>query len=148
MIEFELKPKEGISEIKFGMNRAEVRSTMESIYNEKGDAGAEYYFDNSLQFNYEDDTLSFIEIAIGHAPPFKLSIFKTAVHRVGEKRLFELLSNNDRINPKLSDENSPLFQKGIITLWRRLKNKKWESIGIGDDRYYKQCIELNKEYED
>lgn len=149
MIEFELIPKQGISDIRFGMEKSEVRKLMEQNYNVKVKSlDKDYYFDSCLQFNYENNTLSFIEVAIGSPPPFKLRVFNTAIHKIGEKRLLELLEKEDELDTELSEENSPLFKNNIITLWRRFKNKKWEAVGIGDDRFYKESVRIMNEYKD
>lgn len=149
MIEFELIPKQGISDIRFGMEKSEVRKLMEQNYNVKVKSlDKDYYFDSCLQFNYENNTLSFIEVAIGSPPPFKLRVFNTAIHKIGEKRLFELLEKEDELDTELSEENSPLFKNNIITLWRRFKNKKWEAVGIGDDRFYRESVRIMNEYKD
>jgi hypothetical protein len=67
----ELIPNVGLPDIRFGMNRMEVRKKMNDHYGASDyklrSENTECYFKNSLQFSYENDnTLSFIETA---SPP-------------------------------------------------------------------------------
>ena len=149
MIIIELIPKKGIEHINFGMTRDEVRSIMVSKYNagtpEKRNDETECYFENSLQFSYEDDeTLSFIEIS--SYPPIAVRILGINTWEIDGKELLELIKQNDTMNEQISEGGyNPIFQENIITLYEldeqydvigEFKGEKWGAIGIGDSRYY------------
>lgn len=146
----ELIPKVGIEHIKFGMTRADVRSIMiakyDAGYPEERNDETECYFENSLQFSYEnDDTLSFIEIS--SYPPIGVKILGINTWEIDGKELLELLKEKDTMNEKISEGGyNPIFQDNIITLYELdeqydvvggFKGEKWAAIGIGDSRYYK-----------
>jgi len=146
----ELIPKIGIEHINFGITRAEVRSIMMNKYDagspEKRNDETECYFENSLQFSYEqDDTLSFIEIS--SYPPIGARILGINTWEIDGKELLKLLKEKDTINEEISEGGyNPIFKENIITLYEldeqydvigEFKGEKWGAIGIGDKRYYK-----------
>lgn len=151
----ELIPKKGIEHIDFGMTRDEVRSIMVDKYNAgspvKRQEKTECFFENSLQFSFEEDnTLSFIEVS--SYPPIGVRILGINTWEVDGKELLDFLNGRDKMNEKISEGGSnPIFQENIITLYEldeqydvigEFKGEKWAAIGIGDLRYYKSICEI------
>lgn len=151
----ELIPKVGIKHVNFGMTREEVRSIMILKYNssppEMRNNETECYFENSLQFSYEqDDTLTFIEIS--SYPPIGVKILGINSWEIDGKELLKFLNNIDVMNEDISEGgHNPIFQNNIITLYDldnqydeygEFKGEKWGAIGIGDNRYYEAICKI------
>lgn len=151
----ELIPKKGIEYINFGMTRDEVRSIMISKYKagspHKRNEETECYFENSLQFSFEeDDTLSFIEIS--SYPPIAVKILGINTWEIDGKELLKLLKKKDNMNEEISEGGyNPIFKENIITLYEldeqydvigEFKGEKWGAIGIGDSRYYEAVCNI------
>jgi hypothetical protein len=153
----ELIPKKGIEHIQFGMSRKEVQLIMIEKYNsappQKRDEDTDCYFENSLQFGFEqDETLSFIEVS--SYPPIGVRLFDLNVWEIDGKELFKALSQIDAVNDKISEGGSnPIFIENIIALYdldeqydnsEDASTQKWGSIGIGDSRYYDTICQIHK----
>lgn len=139
----------------FGMHKTEVRKKMKEIYGvanfEARGEETECYFDNSLQFSYEEDeTLSFIETSA--PPPIFVTILGIRTWEISGDLLLSILSEKDTLNMELLGMGcNPIFQKTHIVLWGldeqydHIGNQdvpKWGAIGIGDDRYYNKICSI------
>lgn len=152
----EFIPLKGIPHITFGMQRSLVREIIQKEYTEEKPAlrrpETDCYFENSLQFSYEeDDTLSFIEAG----PPLTVvKIFGINTWEVSGEELLNYLSGIDSINHEISEGGAnPIFKNNIITLWDLDEQydhvggyitRKWGAIGIGDERYYNAICDIYK----
>jgi hypothetical protein len=158
MIEIEFLPKKGIPFIDFGTDRKEVQRIMISQYGASDPVArsenTDCYFENSLQFSFEEDnSLSFIEAST--PPPVGVKLLGMDTWKISGRKLLNFLKTKDEINLKLSEGGeSPIFKNYIITLWDLDKQydhfggftkKKWGTIGIGDERYYKAISEIFEE---
>lgn len=154
-ITIDLIPNIGLKDIRFGMHKDEVHKVMYELYGVTSfiprNKETECYFDNSLQFSYEEDeTLSFIETAA--PPPIFVTILGINTWEVPGDKLLALLKEKDSINMEISDGGcNPIFENTHITLWDLdeqydhigdYKTLKWGAIGIGDERYYKSICHL------
>lgn len=151
----ELIPNQGLKSITFGMHRLEVRQKMKELYGitdwKERNQQTECYFENSLQFSFEEDgTLSFIEAAA--APPVYVILFGIKTWEISGAELQNLLSEKDSINMAISEGGwNPVFEKLHITLWDldeqydhvgNQTTPKWGAIGIGDERYYREICKI------
>lgn len=152
----ELIPRVGIHGIPFGSSRAHVRLTMELKYGggepSPRSSQTDCYFENSLQFSFEDDdTLSFIEVA--SPPPVYAVILGIRTWEIDGAELLSALSKVDVVRNEISEGGaSPIFRKTWIGLWD-LNNQydhvgaqdkeKWGAIGIGDRRYYESICKIH-----
>lgn len=145
----EFIPNVGIDGIQFGATREDVRRVMRTRFSQdqatpRGEE-TDCYFDNSLQFSFEEDeTLSFIEAAA--PPPVHVRLLGMNTWEMPGVELLEKLQKIDKINAAISEEgNCPIFVKNRIALGDldeqydrvgRHKHPMWGAIGIGDERYY------------
>ena len=151
----ELIPNLGTEYFTFGMHKAEVRNKMKEIYGVDNHVArgeeTECYFNNSLQFSYEDDeTLTFIEISA--PPPVFVTILGIKTWEIPGDLLLKLLCEKDIMNMEISGAGSnPIFEKTHIALWDLDKQYdhignyrvlKWGAIGIGDERYYNKICSI------
>lgn len=153
----EFIPKVGIAYVPFGAKRQEVREVLSKHYS----AGSpklrgnetDCYFNNSLQFSFEqDDTLSFIEASA--PPPISIQLFGINTWEIGGVELLERLKALDSIRMEISEGGAnPIFLNNWITLWDldaqydRTGGEeipKWGAIGIGDRRYYEAICKIHK----
>ncbi len=135
--------------IPFGSPRDEVRRAMATDISAgppqpRGD-DTDCYYENSLQFSFEDGTLSFIEAAA--PPPVAIKLMGIDTWKINGAELRRALDGLDAINEAVSEDgHNPIYRNNIITLWDLDiqydhlgggKQEKWGAIGIGDERYYK-----------
>ena len=142
-MKLDLTPTKSIGPIELGMTRDEVRSVMEHAgypfcYEKKT---MDYFFENSIQTEYEDGTVSFIGIACDQR--IELIYKGKDLFDLSAKEVFELIADSEKENHQYN-ENEYLFPDQITTLWeadsqydkkRNEERVAWAQIGIGDERH-------------
>ena len=145
-----------MANIGFGATREHVRTVMATQYSEEARTprgpAIDCFFQNSLQFSFEDDnTLSFIEAAA--PPPIHVRLLGMNTWEMSGSELLAQLEKVDTINTAISEGgNCPIFMNNYIALWDLdeqydhvggYKHPKWAAIGIGDDRYYGAICDIH-----
>lgn len=144
VLDVELLPHLGAGPLRFGMPRAEVRSTLSGLgfplshENETLD----YFCENSIRTEYTDGSASFIEFS-GHAlvvPRYRGS----DVFSVTAEELFDAIAKGESAGTHAYDPLEYVFPEQIIALWEAdpqydlrgsYKRMVWGAVGVGDARY-------------
>ena len=138
---FEIKPHIGIGNVELNMSRSDVKK----IIGEKHFSGSkeemDYYFDNSLQIEFENDKADFI--GISYHPSYNVIYKNINVFDTEAKELFNLIASNENANHEF-DANEYLFPEQVVTLWDadeqydRIGSETrsiWAEIGVGSQNY-------------
>jgi hypothetical protein len=141
---FELLPRVGAGRLRFGMSRADVRSTMSGLgfplNNEH--LTLDHFCESAICVEYIDESLSFIEFWCHDSivPRYR----GTDVFSVTAQELFATIAGVEGGKPHAYDPTEYLFQEQIIALWRAdsqydLRTDQtrvvWGTVGVGDVRY-------------
>jgi hypothetical protein len=141
-MEFLIKPNDGIGAIKLGMTRKQVKELLAEHFS-SSDNTIDFYFDNSLQIEFEKEFVDFIGISQNDA--YKVSYENIDAFDVDGARLFSAISANESKSHMLN-ESEYIFPEQIITLWEMdeqydylgsHKRKVWAQVGIGTKSYLK-----------
>lgn len=160
-MKFELKPREGINDISFGMNSEEVQiklgepeSTREQSIIQLGDVSipepkTDYYFENSLQISYDkDDSVEFIEIAFKESK-LEVSVYGLRINKLTAVEIISFLSNEKNLKYDENDDEFPYTYNFIdqdLTFWRQVlpeddtdeDGKYFDTVGIGKMGYLRE----------
>ncbi|MBO9492053.1 hypothetical protein J7384_16955 [Endozoicomonas sp. G2_1] len=141
-MEFSIKPHNGIGLIKLGMPRAEVRELLNGSFDSSRDS-LDYYFNCSLQVEFENDLVSFIGLALNES--YVVTYFGVNVFDVEASDLFALISANEPLEHTF-ERGEYVFPEQIITLYDAdeqydyIGNNQrsiWGQIGLGSKAYLK-----------
>ena len=139
-MEFLIKPNDGIGAIKLGMSREQVKKLLADHFSST-DNTIDFYFDNSLQIEFENGLVDFIGISQNDA--YKVSYENTDVFDIDGAILFNSIASNEAENHTLN-ESEYIFPDQVVTLWDLdtqydyLGNHKrniWAQVGIGTKSY-------------
>jgi hypothetical protein len=143
-VEFELLPRVGAGPLRFGMPRADVRSTMSGLGfpldNEY--LTLDHFCESAVRVEYTDESLSFIEF---WCHDYTVPRYRgTDVFSVTAEELFMIIGAFDGGGPHVYDPLEYLFPDQIISLWGadsqydlRTRHTRivWGTVGLGDARY-------------
>ncbi len=137
----EVNPHIGIGAIKLGMGRDEVKKAL-GVENYSGSNGAsDYYFDNAIQVEFEDDMADFI--GVSYHPDYLVMYKGVNVFDTEAKDVFELIAANED-EKHLYNPSEFLFPNQIVTLWEadeqydqigKESRPIWAQIGVGTSSY-------------
>jgi len=143
-VEFELLPRVGAGPLRFGMSRADVRSTMSGLGFplDSEYLALDYFCENAISVEYTDDSLSFVEFWCHErtVPRYR----GTDVFSVTAQELFEIIAAIEGGGPHAYDPTEYLFPQQIVCLWEAdpqydLRTNQtrivWGTVGVGDARY-------------
>lgn len=157
MIFVELIPNYGLKGIPFGTPKEEARKLVANLFGDElpelSGTGADSYFNAALQLDYEDETLSYIEVYGGG--PVYATLYGIETWTIPGTELIKRIKEREPLDEELSKNDDPFFRDGKIAFWDLdeqyddfggYKTPKWGSIGIGDSRYYEAiCRIKNKQ---
>lgn len=156
-----IKPREGINDIRFGLNSKTVRlklgtpeSTKEkSMFQYEGInipyPKTDYYFNNSLKILYdENDNVEFIEIASKESN-LEISIYGFSLNQVSAEEIISFLATEKKLKYDENGEEFPytyIFVDLDLTFWRQVlpedekdeEGKYFDTVGIGKTGYLKK----------
>ena len=141
-MEFSINPHNGIGSIKLGMSRAEVREILGASF-DSSIGSLDYYFNGSLQVEFENDLVIFIGLALDES--YVVTYFGVNVFDVEASELFALISAKEPQKHSF-EQGEYLFPEQIITLYDAdeqydyLGNHQravWGQIGLGSKAYLK-----------
>ena len=139
-MEFIIKPNDGIGAIKLGMSREQVKVLLAEHFS-SSDRTIDFYFDNSLQIEFEKESVDFIGISQNNA--YKVSYENIDVFDVDGAKLFDLIASNETGNHTLN-ESEYVFPDQVVTLWDldtqydylgNHKRNVWAQVGVGTKSY-------------
>jgi hypothetical protein len=139
-MEFLIKPNDGVGIIKLGMSREQVKELLVQYFS-SSDKTIDFYFNNSLQIEFENELVDFIGISQSSA--YKVLYENIDVFDVDGASLFHVIAANESKNHTLN-ESEYIFPDQIITLWEMdeqydylgsHKRKTWAQVGIGTESY-------------
>ena len=143
-VEFELLPRVGAGPLRFGMPRAEVRSTMAGLGFRLNSEHLtlDHFCESAICVEYKDESISFIEFwCHDHTVPRYRGI---DVFSVTAGELFAIIAAREGGGPHAYDPLEHLFPEQIIALWKadpqydgRTHGTRmvWGTVGVGDARY-------------
>ncbi|MBU2892847.1 hypothetical protein KO495_05860 [Colwellia sp. D2M02] len=139
-MDFVIKPNDGIGPIKLGMLRKQVKELL-SKYFVSSEGSIDYYFENSLQIEFENELANFIGISQSN---FYNVIYENIdVFKTDGSELFRLIASNETGSHTLN-ASEYMFPEQIVTLWDldsqydhigNYKKAVWAQIGIGTNSY-------------
>ncbi|MFB2726866.1 hypothetical protein ACE02H_05295 [Shewanella mangrovisoli] len=141
-MEFSINPHDGIGSIKLGMHRAEVREILDGSF-DSSRGSLDYYFNGSLQVEFENDLVNFIGLALDES--YVVTYFGVNVFDIEASELFALIAANEPLEHTF-DRGEYVFPEQIITLYDAdeqydyLGNHRrsiWGQIGLGSKAYLK-----------
>jgi hypothetical protein len=150
--EFELLPRVGAGPLRFGMSRADVRSTMSGLgfplNNEH--LTLDHFCESAICVEYTDESLSFIEFWCHDCivPRYR----GTDVFSVTAQELFAIIAGVEGRGPHAFDPTEYLFQEQIVALWNAdsqydLRTHQtrvvWGTVGVGNVRYLEAARALD-----
>lgn len=155
-IEIVMIPNIGMDNIRFGMERGEVRKIMKEQFGTKEyevteNGQTECYFGHTLRFSFEaDNTLSFIETS--SPPPIYVTLLGIKTWEISGNELFKMICEHGEMKREISESgHNPIFKRTRITLYdldeqyHHIGDQsvlKWGCIGIGDERFFKKVCEI------
>ncbi len=150
-MEFELVPHVGAGPLRFGMSRADVRTTMSrlgfALDNEL--LTLDHFCESAIHTEYADGSLSFIEFWCHErtVPRYR----GTDVFSVTAEELFTIIAGFEDRGPHAYDPSEYLFPEQIISLWAadpqydcrtRQTRIVWGTVAVGDARYLQAASAL------
>lgn len=140
-MDYEITPHHGIGPVKLGMGREKVNGILGSENYNGSNGVIDYYFDNALQIEFEDNIAEFI--GISYHPNYTVTYKGVNVFNTEAKELFELIASNEDEKHEY-DSLEYLFPNQIVTLWGADEQYDqissgsrliWAQVGIGTQRY-------------
>ena len=133
-------------EIAIGMNESQVKELMgkaeRSFENYGSKSYRSFYFDSELGLDFDENGfLEFIEFLAGNDGSLKPYIYGLSAFEIDADKLIEIITEND---DEIDDSEANCcysFFNISIGLWRKNdKNKRWDTIGIGTNDYYRYDV--------
>ena len=138
---FEIKPHIGIGNVELNMSRSDVKKAIGEEHFSGSKEEMDYYYNNSLQIEFENDKADFIGISLH--PSYNVIYKNINVFDTEAKELFNLIASNEEQTHEFSSSEY-LFPNQVVTLWDadeqydRIGSETrliWAQIGIGSLNY-------------
>lgn len=139
-MEFSISPHNGVGPIKLGMPKSEVREILSEFFDSSRDS-LDFYFNGSLQVEFENDLANFIGLALDES--YLVTYNGINVFDVEASELFALISTNEPLSHSFN-QTEYIFPEQIITLWDADEQYDylgdhqrvvWGQIGLGTKTY-------------
>ena len=150
-MEFKILPHIGIGSVKLGMTKEEVKESVGNKYYFGSNENIDYYFENSLQVEFENNKADFI--GISYNDNYIVTYEGENVFDTKAKKIFTLIAENEKLDHEYSSDEY-LFPDQIISLWEAdtqydnyesYSREIWAQIGIGSSSYFEAVSRYSDE---